>query len=72
MTSLDMRAAMSENRHMTVILPELTHNDVVDIARVLSAISDAFIEHHQNQLSRQCRLDQPDLFEVLEEEELPF
>lgn len=63
---------MTDNRHMTVFLPDLTEHDVMDIARLLTAISDAFIDHHQTQLQRQCCLDQPDLFEAVEDERTPF
>ncbi len=62
---------MNNAREMIVNLPELTDNDVVDMIRVLTVITDAFIEHHQIQLQQQLRSEQPDLFESEDESE-PF
>ena len=62
---------MNNARQMIVNLPVLTDNDVVDMIRVLSVITDAFIEHHQVQLQQQLHSDQPDLFED-EDELAPF
>ena len=62
---------MNNARQMIVNLPVLTDNDVVDMIRVLSVITDAFIEHHQAQLQQQLLSDQPDLFEG-EDELAPF
>ena len=62
---------MNNARQMIVNLPVLTDNDVVDMIRVLTVITDAFIEHHQVQLQQQMHSDQPDLFEG-EDELAPF
>ncbi len=62
---------MNNARQMIVNLPVLTDNDAVDMIRVLTVITDAFIEHHQVQLQQQLRSDQPDLFEY-EDELAPF
>ncbi len=62
---------MNNAREMIVNLPVLTDNDVVDMIRVLTVITDAFIEHHQIQLQQQLRSEQPDLFESEDESE-PF
>ncbi len=62
---------MNNAKQMIVNLPVLTDNDVVDMIRVLTVITDAFIEHHQTQLQRQMRSEQPDLFEG-EDELAPF
>ena len=63
---------MNNSRQMIVNLPVLTNNDVVDMIRVLTVITDAFVEHHQVQLQQQLRSDQPDLFNDYEEESAPF
>ena len=62
---------MNNARQMIVNLPELTNNDVVDMIRVLTVITDAFIEHHQTQLQQQLRSEQADLFGSEDESE-PF
>ena len=62
---------MNNARQMIVNLPVLTDNDVVDMIRVLTVITDAFIEHHKSQLERQVHSEQPDLFEG-EDEVAPF
>lgn len=62
---------MNNARQMIVNLPELTNNDVVDMIRVLTVITDAFIEHHQTQLQQQLRSEQADLF-ASEDESEPF
>ena len=63
---------MNNARQMIVNLPVLNDNDVVDMIRVLTVITDAFIEHHQIQLHQQMRSDQLDLLDELEEESAPF
>ena len=63
---------MNNARQMIVNLPVLTNNDVVDMVRVLTVITDAFIEHHQVQLQQQLRSEQPDLLDALEEDSAPF
>ena len=63
---------MNQTRQMIVNLPELTDNDVVDMIRVLSVITDAFVAHHQVQLQQQLRSEQPDLFDDIVEEPAPF
>ncbi len=63
---------MNNARQMIVNLPELTDSDVVDMIRVLTVITDAFIAHHQVQLRQQLCSEQPDLFDVNEEESAPF
>ena len=57
---------------MIVDLPELSANDVLDIIRVLTVITNAFAEHHQVQLQQQIRSEQPELFDNLEEGSAPF
>ena len=63
---------MNNARQMIVNLPVLTNNDVVDMVRVLTVITDAFIEHHQVQLQQQLRSEQPDLLDAFEEDSAPF
>ncbi len=63
---------MNNTRQMIVELPELTDNDVVDMIRVLTVITEAFIVHHQVQLQQKLRSEQPDLFDGSGEESAPF
>ena len=62
---------MNNASQMIVNLPVLTDNDMVDMIRVLTVITDALIEHHQAQLQQQMHGDQPDLFDY-EDELAPF
>jgi len=51
-------------RRLVIDLPDLAQTDLVDMVRVLTAITDAFITHHQAQLQQQCQAEhQLNLFE---------
>lgn len=60
-------------RQLLIDLPDLTHSDLVDTVRLLSAITDAFINHHQAALQQQCRHEQQlELFNSMDEEHSVF
>ena len=57
-------------RQLTVDLPDLTQSDLIDIARVLQSLTDAFIAHHQHALQCQQRAEQQlALFEAIGDED---
>lgn len=60
-------------RQLVVDLPDLSHSDLIDIVRLLQAITDAFINHHQLHLQQQCQHEQQlELFYSTDEERAPF
>lgn len=60
-------------RQLVIDLPDLTGSDLIDMVRVLQAITDAFIAQHQVALQRQQRQErQLELFLAGEDQQIPF
>ena len=45
-------------RQLVIELPDLRHSDLLDMVRLLQAITNAFTAHHQSQLQQQCQHEQ--------------
>jgi len=59
-----------QHRQLTIELPDLSQSDLIDIARLLQSLTDAFIAHHQHALQCQQRAEQQlALFEAIDEED---
>ena len=63
---------MKNPDQMRVMLPALASSDILDMLRVLQAITEAFEAHHREQLLQHCRSEQPDLFDSIDEDIAPF
>jgi hypothetical protein len=58
------------NNQLTIDLPDLRCCDQIEITRVLQALTDAFVGHHQHAIAQQAELDrQITLFESIQEGE---
>lgn len=69
-----MKISQREHEHRLVVdLPDLRHSDLVDMARLLQAITNAFSTHHQAALQQQCQHEQQlELFNSVDDQQNPF
>lgn len=56
-------------RQLVIDLPDLRHSDLLDMVRLLQAITNAFTAHHQSQLQQQYE-QQLELF--VDDQQKPF
>lgn len=67
------RELEQHDRKLVVDLPDLSHSDLIAMVRILQAITNAFITHHQAALQQQCQHEQQlELFNPVDDPQKPF